>query len=94
MGTSLTLEFWERFAVLLAAATGVTFVLTAAFDAVAVRLLRRRASRTSAQPPNRTRSTPSGLSRDGSSYRARTDHPRASSSAMSAAQPSMAAQSR
>ncbi|MDW8803787.1 hypothetical protein P1P68_02965 [Streptomyces scabiei] len=45
MGTSLTPEFWERFAVLLAAATAVTTVLTASLDALAVRLLRGRAHR-------------------------------------------------
>ena len=32
MGTTLTPEFWERFAVLLVAAVAVTFVLTAVFD--------------------------------------------------------------
>ncbi|WP_329282242.1 hypothetical protein [Streptomyces sp. NBC_01451] len=42
MGTSLTPEFWERFAVLLVAAMGVTLILTVAFDALAVRLLSRR----------------------------------------------------
>ncbi|CAM5575445.1 hypothetical protein [Streptomyces aurantiogriseus] len=45
MGTSLTPEFWERFAVLLVVAIGVTCVLTASFDALAVRLLRRRVRR-------------------------------------------------
>ncbi|MGW7210840.1 hypothetical protein [Streptomyces sp. NPDC054837] len=49
MGTSLTPEFWERFAVLLVAAMGVAFVLTAVLDAWAVRLLRRRV-RTSSPP--------------------------------------------
>jgi hypothetical protein len=42
VGTSLTPEFWERFSVLLIAAIGLTCVLTASFDALAVRLLRRR----------------------------------------------------
>ncbi|WP_328437203.1 hypothetical protein OG828_07355 [Streptomyces sp. NBC_00457] len=42
MGTSLTPEFWGRFAVLLVAAMGVTFILTAVLDAWAVRLLHRR----------------------------------------------------
>jgi hypothetical protein len=42
VGTSLTPEFWERFAVLLVAAIGLTCVLTALFDTLAVRLLRRR----------------------------------------------------
>lgn len=45
MGTSLTTEFWERFAVLLVLAMGVTCVLAAAFDGLAVRLLSRRAHR-------------------------------------------------
>ncbi|WP_405910433.1 MULTISPECIES: hypothetical protein [unclassified Streptomyces] len=57
MGTSLTPEFWERFAVLLVAAMGVTFVLTATLDALAVRVLRRRADRSratsSSTPPRR-----------------------------------------
>lgn len=57
MGTSLTPEFWERFAVLLVAAMGVTFVLTATLDALAVRVLRRRAGRSpstsSPTPPRR-----------------------------------------
>ncbi|KUL24594.1 hypothetical protein [Streptomyces regalis] len=57
MGTSLTPEFWERFAVLLVAAMGVTFVLTAVFDALAVRLLRRRVQRPSAQAPSRPQAT-------------------------------------
>ncbi|MGW0821670.1 universal stress protein [Streptomyces sp. NPDC002845] len=49
MGTSLTPEFWERFTVLLVLvlvlvlAVGVVCVLTAAFDALPVRLLRHRA---------------------------------------------------
>jgi len=49
VGTSLTPEFWERFAVLLVVAIGVTCVLTASFDALAVRLLRRRVRRQSQQ---------------------------------------------
>ncbi|WP_053754339.1 hypothetical protein [Streptomyces sp. MMG1533] len=49
MGTSLTPEFWERFAVLLVAAIGLTCVLTASFDVLAVRLLRRRVRRPSDQ---------------------------------------------
>ncbi|WP_235034604.1 hypothetical protein OHU34_04450 [Streptomyces sp. NBC_00080] len=51
VGTSLTPEFWERFALLFVLATGVTFVLAATFDALAVRLLRSRTQRT---PPHRT----------------------------------------
>ena len=53
MGTSLTPEFWERFAVLLVAAMGVTFVLTAVFDALAVRLLRRRVQGPPTRAPHR-----------------------------------------
>lgn len=53
MGTSLTPEFWERFAVLLVAAVGVTIVLVASVDALAVRVLRRRAGWT--PPPKRAR---------------------------------------
>ncbi|MEU5893742.1 MULTISPECIES: hypothetical protein [unclassified Streptomyces] len=55
MGTSLTPEFWERFTILLVAAMGVTIVLTAALDALAVRLLSRRAGRTPS--PRRPRPT-------------------------------------
>ncbi|WP_189183821.1 hypothetical protein [Streptomyces albiflavescens] len=52
MGTSLTPQFWEMFAVLLVAAVGVTFVAMVALDALAVRLLRRRVHRspTAASP--------------------------------------------
>ncbi|MHB9864185.1 hypothetical protein [Streptomyces sp. YIM S03343] len=41
MGTTLTPEFWERFAVLLVAAVAVTFALTAVFDTLAQRLTDR-----------------------------------------------------
>jgi hypothetical protein len=41
--TSLTSEFWKLFAVLLAVSTAVTFVLSAVFDALALRTRRRRA---------------------------------------------------
>ncbi|MFF5187663.1 hypothetical protein ACFY30_28520 [Streptomyces sp. NPDC000345] len=51
MGTSLTPEFWERFAMLLVLAAGLTCVLTAAFDGLAVRLLRRRTPRTPPPAP-------------------------------------------
>ncbi|WP_432138406.1 MULTISPECIES: hypothetical protein [unclassified Streptomyces] len=51
MGTSLTPEFWERLAVLLLAATGVTFVLTAVLDALALRVARRRAAQLPPTPP-------------------------------------------
>ena len=57
MGTSLTPEFWERFAVLLVAAMGVTFVLTATFDALAVRLLGRHAHRPPSHAPHRSEPT-------------------------------------
>lgn len=42
MSTSLTSEFW-KFAVLLAVSTAITFVLSAVFDALALRTQRRRA---------------------------------------------------
>ena len=42
VGTTLTPEFWERFAVLLVAATAVTVVLTAVFDTLVLRLTDRR----------------------------------------------------
>ncbi|MFG2746692.1 hypothetical protein [Streptomyces sp. PAN_FS17] len=57
MGTSLTSEFWERFTLLLFAAMGVTFVLTALFDALALRRQNRRTHRPSVPPtraPHRT----------------------------------------
>lgn len=52
MDTSLTPEVWERSAVLVVAAMAVTFVLTAAFDALALRRLRRRASTPPAPTPH------------------------------------------
>lgn len=48
MGTTLTPEFWRQFAVLLVIATAVTFVLSAALDALVLRL---RARRTPQPPP-------------------------------------------
>ncbi|WP_328643222.1 hypothetical protein [Streptomyces canus] len=48
MGTSLTPEFWRLFAVLLVISMAITFVLSAALDALALRAQRRR---------TRTRST-------------------------------------
>ncbi|MGV9452489.1 hypothetical protein [Streptomyces sp. NPDC003635] len=60
MGTSLTPEFWERFALLLFAATGVTFALAALFDALVLRRRSRRAHRaqaTSAVAAPRPRTT-------------------------------------
>ncbi|MEU6255806.1 hypothetical protein [Streptomyces sp. NPDC047043] len=45
MGTSLTPEFWRQFAVLLVAAMAVTFVLSAALDALYLRSVWRRAAR-------------------------------------------------
>ncbi|CCK32492.1 putative membrane protein [Streptomyces davaonensis JCM 4913] len=50
MGTSLTPEFWERFTLLLFAAMGVTFVLTALFDALALRRTIRRTRKIPALP--------------------------------------------
>ena len=50
MGTTLTPEFWEWFAVLLVAAMAVTFVLTALFDTLVVRMTDRRGHR---PPPAR-----------------------------------------
>jgi hypothetical protein len=41
VGTSLTPEFWRLFAVLLVISTAVTFVLSAALDALTLRALRR-----------------------------------------------------
>ncbi|MET7451950.1 hypothetical protein ABZT03_08665 [Streptomyces sp. NPDC005574] len=52
MGTSLTPEFWERFAVLLVPAAGITCVLTAVLDDVAVRLLGRGEPRTPSRLPH------------------------------------------
>ncbi|KPI07479.1 hypothetical protein OK074_0189 [Actinobacteria bacterium OK074] len=57
MGTSLTPEFWQLFALLLVAAMGVTFVLTAALDALAVRLLRRHVRRPPVWDPPRPTAT-------------------------------------
>ncbi|MFJ1967316.1 hypothetical protein ACIO93_01450 [Streptomyces sp. NPDC087903] len=45
MGTSLTPEFWELFAILLVLATGLTCVLVVVFDDLVVRLLGRRTTR-------------------------------------------------
>jgi hypothetical protein len=53
VGTSLTPEFWERFVALLVLAMGLTCVLAAAFDSLAVRLLRRRAPEAPPQAPQR-----------------------------------------
>ncbi|MFI6010117.1 hypothetical protein ACIBAG_15080 [Streptomyces sp. NPDC051243] len=50
MGTSLTPEFWERFALLLIAATAVTFVLAALFDALALRRQLRHTHRPPIEP--------------------------------------------
>ncbi|WP_369232072.1 hypothetical protein AB5J56_09840 [Streptomyces sp. R21] len=44
MRTTLTPEFYELFAMLLVAATAVTFVVAAVADACAVRMLRRMAA--------------------------------------------------
>ncbi|MFK4104256.1 hypothetical protein ACI2L1_30065 [Streptomyces sp. NPDC019531] len=45
MATSLTSEFWKLFAVLLVVSMAVGFVLSAVFDALALRTQRRRAER-------------------------------------------------
>ncbi|MCX4672373.1 hypothetical protein OG453_37910 [Streptomyces sp. NBC_01381] len=42
MGTTLTPDFWRLFAVLLVSAMAVTFVVSAALDALVLRLQRRR----------------------------------------------------
>ncbi|MFI6931558.1 hypothetical protein [Streptomyces sp. NPDC050287] len=42
VGTSLTPEFWRLFAILLVISAAVTFVLSAALDALALRVQRRR----------------------------------------------------
>jgi hypothetical protein len=47
MGTSLTPEFWRQSAVLLVIAMAVTFVLSAALDALYLRARQRRALRRS-----------------------------------------------
>ncbi|WP_037884426.1 hypothetical protein [Streptomyces sp. NRRL S-646] len=47
MGTSLTPEFWRQAAVLLVIAMAVTFVLSAALDALVLRQQRRAARRPS-----------------------------------------------
>ncbi|WP_078629351.1 hypothetical protein [Streptomyces sp. 142MFCol3.1] len=45
MGTSLTPDFWKLFAALLAISTAATFVVSAALDALVLRLQRRRRQR-------------------------------------------------
>ncbi|GAA3816211.1 hypothetical protein ACFS5L_06025 [Streptomyces phyllanthi] len=65
MGTSLTPEFWERFAVLLVVAVGVTCVLTASLDALAVRILRRRVRR----PPKQAGELPTAAAEHRTSAR-------------------------
>lgn len=45
MGTSLTPEFWRQSALLLVIAMAVTFVLSAALDALVLRAQQRRAAR-------------------------------------------------
>ncbi|MFC8246251.1 hypothetical protein [Streptomyces chartreusis] len=56
MGTSLTPEFWERFAILLVAAMAVTVVVAAALDALIVRVPRRHAHRPPTHAPHRPKS--------------------------------------
>ncbi|WP_329267850.1 hypothetical protein [Streptomyces sp. NBC_01451] len=60
MGTSLTPEFWRLFAVLLVTSMTVTFLLSAALDALAVRAQRRHARRrqTVARTTRRTTEAP------------------------------------
>jgi putative effector of murein hydrolase LrgA (UPF0299 family) len=48
VGTSLTPEFWRLFAALLVISTAVTFVLSAALDALVLRAQQRRMRRRSA----------------------------------------------
>jgi len=69
MGTSLTPEFWERFALLLFAAMGATVLLTAFFDALWLRRLERRTHR----PPMGTPRTPDGSRQPRSSSAAISD---------------------
>ncbi|MCX5554647.1 hypothetical protein [Streptomyces sp. NBC_00038] len=56
MGTTLTPEFWERFTVLLLAAALVTFALSAALDALVVRIQLRRVRK--AEAPAHARTAP------------------------------------
>lgn len=70
MGTTLTPEFWERFAVLLVAATAAIIVLTAVFDTLVLRLTDRhgRGHRPPAPPePAPYRPVPVGRHRTGTS---------------------------
>ncbi|MFE6828466.1 hypothetical protein [Streptomyces sp. NPDC057690] len=62
VGTSLSPEFWERFAVLLVSAVGLTCVLTAAFDRLAARLTRPPARRSPSRTPYRPERGDRGLS--------------------------------
>ena len=55
MGTSLTPEFWRQFAALLVIAMAVTFVLSAALDALYLRRAQRRAEQS---PPGGTPPVP------------------------------------
>jgi len=48
VGTTLTPEFWRQFAVLLVIATAITVVVSAALDAL---VLRMRVRRTPQRPP-------------------------------------------
>jgi heme/copper-type cytochrome/quinol oxidase subunit 2 len=55
VGTTLTPEFWRQFAVLLVIATAVTVVVSAALDALVLRMRARRTpQRPSATPVVRT----------------------------------------
>lgn len=57
MGTSLTPEFWRQSAVLLVIAMAVTFVLSAALDALYLRSRQRRAA---GRPPGSGTTGPTG----------------------------------
>ncbi|WP_053748723.1 hypothetical protein [Streptomyces sp. MMG1533] len=50
MGTSLTPEFWRLFAILLVISMAVTFVLSAALDALALRAIRAQRRRIRRRP--------------------------------------------
>lgn len=58
MGTSLTPEFWRQSAVLLMIAMAVTFVLSAALDALVLRAQQRRAARRPSAPGAHTPAVP------------------------------------
>ncbi|WEH12786.1 hypothetical protein [Streptomyces sp. VNUA24] len=63
MGTSLTPDFWRLFAVLLVVSATLTFVLSAVFDSLFVRRLRRQARQRDARA-DRIEDHPSDTSAD------------------------------